>query len=76
MNDLLVGLNLLATGILIGLASCDYFVRKKIRDQLNAELGAAQRLTRAVEKSHNALMEQVTKLNDKVAAYDMGVFRK
>ena len=71
-----MGLNLLATGFLIGLAACDFYVRKNIRQQLLTELSAAQNLTKAIETSHNALVEQVKKLHDRVAAFEMGAFRK
>lgn len=72
----LVGVNLLATGVLIGLAACDFYVRKNIRQQLLSELIATQNLTKAIETSHNLLSDQVKKLHDRVAAFDMGAFRK
>ena len=74
--EVFAAVNAAITGVMIGFLLKDLQDRSAIRKQLMDELEATRRLLTTVNEAHNAITDTVKKLMDRIAAFDLGAFRK
>jgi len=74
--DVLVGLNLMACGGLYALLALDYHARRRQKKEQEDLVGDLQKITKAVQESHNSLVDQVRKTGDRMAALEMGAMKR
>lgn len=74
--EVFAAVNAAITGVMVGLYFQDLANRQAIRKQLLDELEATRRLLSTVNEAHNQITETVRKLTDRIAAFDLGAFRK
>lgn len=66
----------MACGGIVAFLALEYHTRTKQKKELETLVADLTKITKAVETSHNALVEQVRKTSDRMAALEMGAMKR